>query len=119
MVTSLVEVSYLDPWAHPESDKVVWHLEELTGAKVISSLTLPNPISCKADDPADLEAMVDACRWTALDRLPDWSSDPLERAQHRSPASGTRRWSPREMGRGGRKQEYITTGAIFLPLLQK
>lgn len=86
-VTSLVEVSYLDLWAHPESDKVVWHLEELTGAKVISSLTLPNPIEGKADDPADLEAMVDACRWTALDRLPDWSADPLERAQH-APLAG-------------------------------
>jgi superfamily II DNA or RNA helicase len=86
-VTSLVEVSYLDPWAHPESDKVVWHLEEITGAKVISSLTLPNPIEGQADDPADLEAMVDACRWTALDRLPDWDPDPLVRAQH-APLTG-------------------------------
>lgn len=86
-VTSLVEVTYLDPWAHPESDKVIWRLEERTGAKVISSLTLPNPIEGQADDPADLEAMVDACRWTALDRLPDWNPDPLVRAQH-APLTG-------------------------------
>jgi superfamily II DNA or RNA helicase len=86
-VTSLVEVSYLDTWSHPESDQVVWHLEEHTGAKILSSLTLPNPIEGKGDDPADLEAMVDACRWTALDRLPDWNPDPLVRAQH-APLTG-------------------------------
>lgn len=86
-VTALVEVSYLDPWAYPESDKVVWHIEESNGAKLISSLTLPNPIEGQADDPADLQAMVDACRWTALDRLPEWSPDPLSRAQH-TPLAG-------------------------------
>ena len=81
-VTSLVEVSYLDHWSHPESDSVVWHLEEKLGAKPISTLTLPNPLESLADPPEDLGAMVDACRWTALDRLPEWSPDPLERAKH-------------------------------------
>ncbi|GLH65972.1 hypothetical protein GETHED_03360 [Geothrix edaphica] len=91
-VTSLVDVTYLDPWAHPESVKVIWHLEEGTGAEVISSLTLPNPIEGRADHPADLEAMVDACQWTTLDRMPCWSPDPLERAQH-APHST---WSDKE-----------------------
>ena len=82
-----MEVSYLDPGPTPEADTVVWHLEEKTGAKTISTLTLPNPLEGQADPPEDLEAMVDACRWTALDRLPDWSPDPLERAQH-APLAG-------------------------------
>ena len=86
-LTFLVEVSYLDPWAHPDTDTVIWHLEEFNGAKVISSLTLPNPVTDPMDYPEDLEAMVDACRWTSLDRLPDWSPDPLERAQH-APLTG-------------------------------
>lgn len=80
-VTNLVEVSYMDHWSHPDRDTVVWHLEEKLGAQVISSLTLPSPLQGQADPPEDLGAMVDACRWTALDRLPDWSPDPLERAK--------------------------------------
>jgi len=86
-VTSLVEVSYLDHWSHPEADTVVWHLEEKIGAKSITTLTLPNPLEGQADPPEDLGAMVDACRWTALERLPEWSADPLERAKH-APLTG-------------------------------
>ncbi|MCY3019547.1 MAG: DISARM system SNF2-like helicase DrmD [Planctomycetota bacterium] len=65
--THLVRVEYIDGWQHPEADEIVWERE--VGAQILSSLSLPGVGQASPDGPERLAAFINACRWTALNRL--------------------------------------------------
>jgi len=64
-----VEVEYLDGWAHPESEELIWEIE--SGARIIASLTIPkiDNLPASPDDPEKLKAFLDAFRWSAVNSL--------------------------------------------------
>lgn len=64
-----VEVEYLDGWAHPESEELIWEIE--SGARIIASLTIPkiDTLPATPDDPEKLKAFLDAFRWSAVNSL--------------------------------------------------
>jgi SNF2 family DNA or RNA helicase len=73
----VVQVEYLDGWAHPEAEEVLWERE--VGARIISSFAIPRVADppTSPDHPERLRTFLDAYRWSAVNRLsPHRDSDP-------------------------------------------
>jgi SNF2-related domain len=63
----LVEVEYLDDCHFPAADQLLWEVEAT--AIVLGSTSLPSVDANRPDNPAALQAFVNAHRWTRLNRL--------------------------------------------------
>jgi len=67
-VLHALEVEYLDGWAHPESEELIWERE--ADARIIASLALPRISETPSpDQPEKLRAFLDSYRWSAVNSL--------------------------------------------------
>lgn len=66
-----VEVEYIDNWAYPATDFVIWEVEQEHGAEVVSSLAMPHidDEKLELDPPELLQAFLYANQWSAVNQL--------------------------------------------------
>jgi superfamily II DNA or RNA helicase len=66
-----VEVEYIDNWVYPATDFVIWEVEQVHGAEVVSSLAMPHidDERLELDPPELLQAFLYANQWSAVNQL--------------------------------------------------
>jgi superfamily II DNA or RNA helicase len=85
-----IQVEYLDNWAYPATDFVIWEVEQEHGAQVVSTLAMPriDDERLEMDPPDLLRAFQYANQWSAVNQLSATSEREKQEVRLLSPWQG-------------------------------